>query len=71
MLKAEIQPYAEELVQDSYTTKVLLTHCFRQAINRTIHKVSVMLTLILRGTPLGTKMLGNSLIKDFTPRVWV
>lgn len=28
MLKAEIQPYAEELVQDSYTTKALLQYCF-------------------------------------------
>lgn len=71
MLKAEIQPYAEKLVQDSYTTKVLLMHCFQQAINRTIYKASVVLTLILRGTPLRTKILGNSLMKDFTPRVWV
>lgn len=35
MLKAEIQPYAEELVQDSYTAKVLLKHCFQTGNKQT------------------------------------
>lgn len=35
MLKAEIQPSAEELVQDSYTSKVPLKHCFQTGKNQT------------------------------------
>lgn len=35
MPKAEIQPYAEELVRDSYTTKVLLKHCFQTGKKQT------------------------------------
>jgi len=35
MLKAEIQPYAEELVQESYTTKVRLKHSFQTGNKQT------------------------------------
>lgn len=68
MLQAEIQPCAEEVVQDSYTSKVQLKHCF-QTGNKQANTESIM---TLKGTPVRKKTtLGNSLMKDFTPRVWV
>lgn len=51
MLQAEIQPCAEEVVQDSYTTKVQLKHDF-QTGDKQANTQSIV---NLKGTPVRKK----------------
>lgn len=66
MVKAEIQPHAEKLLQQSRNTEVLLKHCF-QTDNKQTNKESEVLTAILRGSSLRK----TALMKGFTPRIQV